>query len=142
MAIAPSDMNCLLIGLCRSQIEAADLAREIAPTRTLQAAAYKQACAEAALATLRHAILLREREPARAPLRAVATRLGIALDDADEGYPSLALRALEAMREAGGEACAGIAARDPERRGTSRWPSGPRCTRPRLCVLSRGNGRT
>jgi integrase len=103
MAISPSDMNSLLIGLCRFQIEAADLAREIAPTRTLQAAAYEQACAEAALGTLRQAILLRDREPARAPLRAVATRLGITLDETDEDYPRLALRALEAMRKAGDE---------------------------------------
>jgi hypothetical protein len=103
MAISPSDMDTLLVGLCRFQIEAADLAREIAPTRTLEAAAYEQACAEAALATLRQAILLRDREPARAPLRAVAARLGIALDEADEDYPRLALRALEAMREAGDE---------------------------------------
>ena len=103
MAISPSDMDTLLIGLCRFQIEAADLAREIAPTRTLEAAAYDQACAEAALGTLRQAILLRDRDPARAPLQAVAARLGIALDEADEDYPRLALRALEAMREAGDE---------------------------------------
>jgi integrase len=104
MAISPSDMDALLVGLCRFQIEAADLAREIAPTRTLEAATYEQACAEAALGTLRQAILLRDREPARAPLQAVAARLGIALDEADEDYPRLALRALEAMLEAGGEA--------------------------------------
>lgn len=86
MAISPSDMDALPVGLCRFQIEAADLAREIAPTRTLQATACEQACAEAALAALRQAILLRDREPARAPLRPVAKRLGLTLDEADEGF--------------------------------------------------------
>ncbi len=79
MAISPSDMEALPVGLCRFQIEAADLAREIAPVRTLQAAACDQACAEAVPGTLCQAILLRDREPARAPFRAVTGRRAIPL---------------------------------------------------------------
>lgn len=103
MSIAPSEMENLLVGLCRFQIEAAELAREIAPARTLEVARYEQACAAAALDTLRQAILLRDREIARTPLRTVAARLGIALDEADEDWPRLAMRALRAMLEAGEE---------------------------------------
>ncbi|WP_412508257.1 hypothetical protein [Roseovarius sp. SYSU LYC5161] len=103
MAIPAQDMDTLVTALCRFQIEAADLARELAPTRSFEAATYEESCADAALATLRQAIFLRDREIARRPLRAAAERLGVDLDEADEDYPRLALRALEAMVEAGEE---------------------------------------
>ncbi|MFZ7093993.1 tyrosine-type recombinase/integrase [Primorskyibacter sp. 2E233] len=103
MSISNAEMEMLLVSLCRFQIEAADLAREVAPARSLEAAEYEQACAEAALGTLRQAILLRDREIANAPLRMTADRLGVALDEADPDYARLAMRALEAMIEAGEE---------------------------------------
>ncbi|MGC9418924.1 MAG: hypothetical protein ACP5EN_08110 [Rhodovulum sp.] len=103
MAIPPSEMETLVVALCHFQIEAADLAREIAPARALEAAAYEHSCAEAALASLRQAIFLRDREVARAPLRDAADRLGIVLDEDDEDYPRLAMRSLEAMVEAAEE---------------------------------------
>ncbi|MBY6169809.1 hypothetical protein KUV73_10680 [Mameliella alba] len=105
MTMTPAEMESLLVSLCRFQIEAADLAREMAPARTLEAAHYEQACAEAALSTLRQAVLLRDRDIARGPLQATAQRLGIELDlsDGDGDYQRLAMRALEAMIEAGEE---------------------------------------
>lgn len=103
MAIAPDIMERLLTELCRFLIEAADLAREVAPARTAEAAAYEQACAQAAIDTLRQAIQHRDREAARQPLREVATRLGIALDEADPDWQRLAMRALRVMIEAGEE---------------------------------------
>ena len=100
MPIAPELMEDLLVGLCRFQIEAADLAREVAPTRSAEAAAYEHGCAMAALDTIRTAIFHRDREVARAPLRQVAARLGVALDESDEDWARLAMRALHAMLEA------------------------------------------
>ncbi|WP_424934559.1 hypothetical protein [Amaricoccus macauensis] len=73
MLIAPQTMETLLLGLCRFQIEVADLARELAPARTLEAARYEQACAMAALDTVRTAILCRDRDIARAPLSGIST---------------------------------------------------------------------
>ncbi|WP_111430718.1 site-specific integrase [Rhodobacteraceae bacterium DSL-40] len=103
MPIAPQTMDTLLVGLCRFQIEAADLARELAPERTLDAARYEQACAMASLDTVRTAILCRNRDIARAPLREVATRLGVVLDEEDTDWPRLAMRGLQVLLEAGEE---------------------------------------
>ncbi|MBU2963050.1 tyrosine-type recombinase/integrase [Citreicella sp. C3M06] len=100
MAIAPDIMEKLLVELCRFLIEAADVAREMAPARTPEAAAYELACANAAVETLRHAIAIRDRERARNPLREVADRLGIALDESDPDWQRLAFRALRVMLEA------------------------------------------
>ncbi|WP_432254230.1 hypothetical protein [Limimaricola sp. AA108-03] len=100
MAIAPDIMERLLVELCRFLIEAADVAREMAPSRTPEVAAYELACANAAVETLRHAIASRDRERARQPLREVALRLGIALDEADPDWQRLAFRALRVMLDA------------------------------------------
>lgn len=100
MAIAPDIMDRLLVELCRFLIEAADAAREMAPVRTPETAAYEVACANAAVETLRHALCARNREVARDPLRAVARCLGIVLDEADTDWQRLAFRALRVMLEA------------------------------------------
>lgn len=78
----------------------ADAAREMAPVRTPELAAYELACANAAVETLRHALSTRNRDVARDPLREVANRLGIALDETDTDWPRLAFRALRVMLEA------------------------------------------
>lgn len=100
MAIAPEIMDRLLVELCRCLVEASDLARELAPARSPEAAAYEHACGRAAIETLQQAIFLRDREIARNPLREVAARLGIALDEEDPGWQRLALRALRVMIDA------------------------------------------
>lgn len=100
MAIAPDIMERLLVELCRFLIEAADVAREMQPQRTPEAAAFDLACANAAMATLRHAIATRDREKARHPLREVAQRLGVPLDEADSDWQRLAFRALRVMLDA------------------------------------------
>lgn len=75
MAIAPDIMDRLLVELCRFLIEAADVAREAAPARSFETAAYELACANAALESLRTAIATRDREMARDPLRDVTEDL-------------------------------------------------------------------
>ena len=100
MAIAPEIMDKLLVELCRFLIEAADVAREMAPVRTAELAAYELACANAAVETLRHALSTRNRDVARDPLREVAKRLGITLDETDTDWQRLAFRALRVMLEA------------------------------------------
>lgn len=85
--------------LCRFLIEAADAAREVAPMRTPEVAAYDLACANAAVETLRHTIATRDREAARDPLRQVAERPGIALDESDPDWQRLAVcRVLQLQR--------------------------------------------
>ncbi|KMK67826.1 phage integrase family protein [Puniceibacterium sp. IMCC21224] len=100
MAFAPDMIERLLVELCRFTIEAADLAREVAPLRTPEAAAYEQTCAMAILDVLRQAIHLRDREAAREPLRVAAMRLGIPLDETDPDWQKLAFRALRVMLDA------------------------------------------
>jgi integrase len=100
MPIAPVDMEQLLTELCRFEIEVADLARETAPSRSPETAAFEEACAAAALATLREAIRLRDREIVRAPLQAVAARLGLVLDESDPDWARLAMQAMRALLEA------------------------------------------
>ncbi|WP_055683274.1 tyrosine-type recombinase/integrase [Jannaschia rubra] len=100
MAIAPDIMEKLLVELCRFLIEAADVAREDAPMRTPEVAAYDLTCANAAVETLRHAIATRDREKARNPLQEVAARLGITLDETDPDWRRLAFRALRIMLDA------------------------------------------
>ncbi|CAN0127923.1 unnamed protein product, partial [Chrysoparadoxa australica] len=98
--MAPDIMETLLVELCRFQIEAADLAREMAPARSPECAEFEQRCDLAALDTLRRAVFLRDREVARNPLRAVAARLDLVLNEDDPDWQRLAMRALRAMIEA------------------------------------------
>ena len=98
--MAPDIMETLLVELCRFQIEAADLAREMAPARSPERAEYEQRCDLAALDALRRAVFQRDREVVRDPLRAVAARLDLVLDEQDPDWQRLAMRALRAMIEA------------------------------------------
>jgi integrase len=100
MAIAPHTMESILTELCRFIIDAAEAAREIAPCRTPEVAAYELACVNAAIDTLRHAIAMRDRQSARGPLQEVANRLGLVLDENDPDWQRLAFRALRVMVEA------------------------------------------
>ncbi|WP_353627848.1 site-specific integrase [Sulfitobacter sp. TCYB15] len=100
MAIAPHTMESILTELCRFIIDAAEAAREIAPCRTPEIAAYELACVNAAIDTLRHAIAMRDRQSARGPLQEVAHRLGLILDENDPDWQRLAFRALRVMVEA------------------------------------------
>jgi hypothetical protein len=100
MAIEPQIMERYLQELGRFLVEAAEAAREVAPQMTAEAAAYEAACSQAAIDALRHALYLRDREPARQPLRDVANRLGLTLDEADTDWPRLAYRALRIMLDA------------------------------------------
>ncbi|MEX1234761.1 MAG: hypothetical protein WEB56_07225 [Roseovarius sp.] len=100
MAIAPEKIERLLVELCRFLVEAADAAREIAPLRTPEIATYELNCPNAAVETLRQAIVNRDRTLARDPLLAVATRLGVTLDEADPDWQKLAIRALRVMLDA------------------------------------------
>jgi hypothetical protein len=100
MAIAPHTMESILTELCRFIIDAAEAAREIAPCRTPELAAYELACVNAAIDTLRHAIAMRDRQPARGPLQEVAHRLGLPIDENDPDWQRLAFRALRVMVEA------------------------------------------
>lgn len=97
MPIDRATAEHLLTDLVRFEIAAADHARAMAPWRPLEAAE-AEARREAALqATLRQAIYLRDREVARAPLRAVAERLGLALDETDPDWASLAMEATRVL---------------------------------------------
>ncbi|QCO55361.1 hypothetical protein EOK75_05975 [Pseudorhodobacter turbinis] len=100
MAIAPYTMESILTELCRFIIDAAEAAREIAPCRTPEVAAYELACVNAAIDTLRHAIAMRDRQSARGPLQEVANRLGLVLDENDPDWQRLAFRALRVILEA------------------------------------------
>lgn len=100
MAIAPDMIERLLMELCRFLIEAADAKREMAPQRTIETATYDLACANAAVATMRHAIATRDRSVAQSPLREVAVRLGLTLDETDSDWQRLAFRALRVMLDA------------------------------------------
>ena len=125
MAIAPDIMDRLLVGLCRFLIEAADEAREMAPLRSADAAAYDFACANAAVETLRHAIVTRDREVARDPLRMVANRLGIKLDETDADWQRLRSRARLATGRRGNIwRHSTMPPSEPRHRpGRSSWPS-------------------
>nr|WP_309502372.1 site-specific integrase [uncultured Roseovarius sp.] len=103
MTISPDIMERLLDGLSRFLIDAAEAAREAAPVRTPEVAAYEMQCANAAIETVRDAIRLRDREMARAPLQQVADRLGIPLDETDPDWQRLAYRALRIILDANEE---------------------------------------
>lgn len=97
MPIARATAEMILTELVRFEIAASDLARAHAPYRPLEVAE-AEARREAALqATLRHAIFLRDREVARAPLQEVARRLGVALDEADPDWQGLAMEATRVL---------------------------------------------
>tara|TARA_R110002110_G_scaffold363307_2_gene573186 strand:+ start:183 stop:2393 length:2211 start_codon:yes stop_codon:yes gene_type:complete len=97
MPIAPELADRLLTDLARFEIECFERARAIAPQRCAQAAAFELQREAALQETLRHALLLRDREVCRKPLRHVAARLGLALDEEDQDWLSLAIQATQIL---------------------------------------------
>ncbi|WP_295048097.1 hypothetical protein [uncultured Paracoccus sp.] len=103
MAIGPQIMATYLEELGRFLVSAHEAAREVAPQLSAEAASYEAACSQAAINALRCALAHRDRGPARQPLRDVAARLGVDLDEEDEDWPRLAYRALRVMLDAAEE---------------------------------------
>ena len=103
MPIAPDLAETILVSLVRFRIEAAELAREVAPHRPEATAAFELAQQRAEQEVLRRALTLRDRSVAREPLREVAVQLGVALDEAEPDYQRLAMRALRALLDVGEE---------------------------------------
>jgi hypothetical protein len=90
-------MERVLTELVRFEIAASDHARAIAPERTREEA---QMAAQRELAlqdTLREALLLRNREVARAPVQAAAARLGVNINENEENWMVIAYEATRVL---------------------------------------------
>ncbi|WP_166415794.1 hypothetical protein [Cochlodiniinecator piscidefendens] len=90
-------MERVLTELLRFEIAASDHARAIAPERTREEA---QMAAERELVlqdTLREALLLRNREVARAPVHAAAARLGVNINENEENWMVIAYEATRVL---------------------------------------------
>ena len=90
-------MERVLTELVRFEIAASDYARAIAPERTREEA---QMAAQRELAlqdTLREALLLRNREVARAPVQAAAARLGVNINENEENWMVIAYEATRVL---------------------------------------------
>jgi integrase len=90
-------MQRVLTELVRFEIAASDHARAIAPERTREEA---QMAAQRELVlqdTLREALLLRNREVARAPVQAAAARLGVNINENEENWMALAYEATRVL---------------------------------------------
>lgn len=90
-------MERVLTELVRFEIAASDHARAVAPERTCEEA---QMAAQRELAlqdTLRDALLLRNREVARAPVQAAAARLGVNINENEENWMVIAYEATRVL---------------------------------------------
>ena len=101
--IDPDLATRLLKALARFEIEADEAARAVAPPRSQADVEMALARESAVQETLRRALMLNDREAARAPLRAVAARLGVALEEDDDDWKRLAWRATRVLLEASAE---------------------------------------
>ncbi len=97
MTIAPDLATRLLEQLARFEIDAYERARAIAEPRSHESATFELRREEALQDTLRRAILLGDREIARAPLRHVAACLGLTLDEAEDDWKALAFEATKVL---------------------------------------------
>jgi len=104
MPIPPDTAEHVLTTLIRLRIEASDLAREIAPRRSAEAAWLEAAQYRAEQEVLRRALALRDRDVARAPLRHAMALLGVTVDETETDYQRLAMQALRALLDASVEA--------------------------------------
>ncbi|SIO10211.1 Phage integrase family protein [Rhodovulum sp. ES.010] len=95
--MAPELMDRFLTALVRFELEAFEQARAVAPRRSPEDAAFALDREAALQDTLRQAILLRDREVARAPLRHVARRLGLPLPEDDTDWQALAMTAVRVL---------------------------------------------
>lgn len=93
MPIAPETAEKILVDMARFLIESFDRQRALAPTRTLAMAEEELRQEQAWRASLRQALLCRDREAVRQPLRDTAARLGITLDEDGPDWLSLAIEA-------------------------------------------------
>ncbi|MCR9150293.1 MAG: hypothetical protein NXH83_08970 [Rhodobacteraceae bacterium] len=90
----------MLEALARFQIAAHAAARAVAPARSEAAARQAAACEQATQAVLRRALATGDRELARQPLREVAARLGVTLDEETEDWNRLAFEATRVLLDA------------------------------------------
>lgn len=104
MPIPPDTAEHVLTTLIRLRIEASDLAREIAPRRSAEAALLEAAQYRAEQEVLRRALALRDRDVARAPLRHAMALHGVTIDETETDYQRLAMQALRALLDASAEA--------------------------------------
>lgn len=93
MPIAPETAERILVDMARFLIESFDRQRGLAPTRSLAMAEEELRQEQAWRASLRQALLCRDRDAVRQPLRDTATRLGITLDEDGPDWLSLAIEA-------------------------------------------------
>ena len=92
-----SEHGQLLIELARFEIEAHHALRAMADPRSEEAAHAAAACQRATQDVLRHALARGDREVMRAPLRAIAARLGVSLAEETLEWRMLAYEALKVM---------------------------------------------
>ncbi len=97
--VSPEIMTDILVTYARIEIETADRLRALTGPRTRQAGEVAMALETAARASLRDAIFLCDTTPALTPIRDVATRLGLALDEGEEDFAVLADRMVRLMIE-------------------------------------------
>lgn len=90
-------MERVLTELVRFEIAASDHARAIAPERTREEAQMALQREHALQATLRDALLLRNREAAREPVRAAAERLGVQVSEDNSDWVALAYEATRVL---------------------------------------------
>lgn len=90
-------MERVLTELVRFEIAASDFARSFAPERTREEAQQAQQREHALQATLRDALLLRNREVAREPVRAAAERLGVKVSEDNSNWMALAYEATRVL---------------------------------------------
>ncbi|WP_281967795.1 hypothetical protein [Roseovarius nanhaiticus] len=97
MAIASETQVQLLESLARFEIEAFERGRAVAGPRSSELAAHELRREEALQTTLRQAIYLGDRESVRHPLRHVAEKLGVDLDESDPDWVALAYEATKTL---------------------------------------------
>lgn len=134
MAIAPETQVWMLESLGRFEIEAFERARAVAGPRSAEEVNLGLRREEALQATLRQALWLGDREVARHPLRHVAARLGIELDEAEEDWTALAYEATRVLLDVSEErAAVSRALRSADRLFPPRHQHG--CSGPRAGLL-------
>ncbi|WP_156874887.1 hypothetical protein [Sulfitobacter alexandrii] len=97
MAIAPETQVQMLENLARFEIEAFEHARAIAAPRSAEMAAIDLQREEVLQSTLCQALYLGDREVARAPLRHVASQLGLSIAEDCEDWTRLAYEATKVL---------------------------------------------
>ena len=97
MAIAPETQVQMLESLARFEIEAFEHARAIAAPRSAEMAAIDLQREEVLQSTLCQALYLGDREVARAPLRHVASQLGLSIAEDCEDWSRLAYEATKVL---------------------------------------------